>query len=130
MQTYVGKQNWEKFLAIDFHISVAQCERKYTAFASKLLQTQMKSIILNHCNLQQKAFYRLWLFDWYHEIRFQELSAIAVKKCEIRDFMTEGLAQERCLRKSFEWPAQYFSNSSFPPILEEIQPEIEDRFHV
>ena len=66
MQTYVGKQNWEKFLAIDFHISVTQCERKYTAFARKLLQTQTKSIILTNSNLQQKAlFYRLWLFDWY-----------------------------------------------------------------
>ena len=63
---YVGKQNWEKCLAIDFHISVTQCERKYTAFASKLLQTQTNSIILTHCNLQQKAFYyRLWVFDWY-----------------------------------------------------------------
>ena len=54
MQTYVRKQNLKKFLAIDFHNSVAQCERKYTAFASKLLQTQTKSIILTHCNLQQK----------------------------------------------------------------------------
>ena len=64
MQTYVGKQNWKKFLAIDFYSSVTQCERKYTAFASKLLQTQTKSIIFPNCNLQQKAlYYRLWLFD-------------------------------------------------------------------
>ena len=52
---YVGKQNWEKFLVIDFHISVTQCERKYTAFASKLLQTQTKLIIFTNCNLQQTA---------------------------------------------------------------------------
>ena len=31
MQTYVDKQNWEKLIAIDFHISVTKCERKYTA---------------------------------------------------------------------------------------------------
>ena len=62
----IGKQNWEKFLAIDFHISVTKCERKYIAFASKLLQTQTKSITLTNCDLQQKAlYYRLWLFDWY-----------------------------------------------------------------
>ena len=54
MQTYVGKQ---KLLAIDFHISVTQCERKYTASASKLLQIPTKSIILTNCNLQQKALY-------------------------------------------------------------------------
>ena len=60
------KTNWEKFLVIDFHISVTQCKRKCTAFANKLLQTQTKSIIFINCNLQQKAFhYRLWLFDWY-----------------------------------------------------------------
>ena len=40
MQTYVRKQNWEKFHAIDFHISVTKRPRKHTAFASKLLQTQ------------------------------------------------------------------------------------------
>ena len=99
MQTYVGKQNWKKFLAVDFHISVTQWKRKYTAFASKLLQTQTKSIILTQCNLQQKAFYyRLWLFDCYYKIRFQQSSAIAAKKCEIRDFMTEGLVQGRPTR--------------------------------
>ena len=38
-------------------MSVIQCERKYTAFASKLLQTQTKSIIFTNCNLQQTAFY-------------------------------------------------------------------------
>ena len=66
MQTYVGKQNWEEFFAIDFHISITKCERKYTAFASKLLQTLTKSIISTNCNLQQKAlYYRLLLFDWY-----------------------------------------------------------------
>ena len=32
-------------------------------------------------------------------------------------------------RNGFEWPAQYFSKSSVPPILAEMQPEIEDRFH-
>ena len=51
MQTYVGKQNWEKLLAIDFHISVTQCKRKYTKrkytdFASKLLQIPTRSIHL------------------------------------------------------------------------------------
>ena len=45
---------------------VTQCEQKYIAFASKLLQTQTKSIIFTNCNLQKKAlYYRLWLFDWY-----------------------------------------------------------------
>ena len=57
MKTYAGKHNWKKFLAIDFHILVTQCERKYTAFASRLLQTQTKSIILTNYNLQQKALY-------------------------------------------------------------------------
>ena len=89
MQPYVGKQNWEKFLAIDFHISVTQCERKYTAFTSKLFQTQTKSIIFTNCNLQQTAlYYRLWLFNWYYKIHFQQLSEKAAKKCEIRNFMT------------------------------------------
>ena len=36
----------------------------------------------------------------------------------------------RGLRKDFEWHAQYFSKSSVPPILAEIQAEIKDRFHV
>ena len=38
-----------------FHISVTKCERKFTAFASKLLQIPKKSIALTNCNLQQKA---------------------------------------------------------------------------
>ena len=68
---YVGKQKWEKFLAIDFHISVTQCERKYTAFASTLLQNHTKSIIFTNCNVQHTTlYYRLWLFDWYYKIRF------------------------------------------------------------
>ena len=80
-------------------------QKKYTAFASKLLQTQTKSIILTHCNLQQKTFYyRLWLFVWYYKIRFLQSSAIAEKKCEIRDFMTEGLAQG-CPTRGHIWPA-------------------------
>ena len=58
---YVGKQNYEKFLAINFHISVTKCERKYTAFASKLLQTETKSIILTNC--KKALYYKLWLFD-------------------------------------------------------------------
>ena len=92
MQTYVGKQNWVKFLAIDFQISVTQCKRKYTAFGSKLLQTQMKSIIFTNCNLQQTAlYYRLWLFDWCYKIRLAP-SEIAAKKCEIRNFMTERVS--------------------------------------
>ena len=56
MQIYVGKQNWEKLFAIDFHILVTQCERKYTAFASKLLQIPKKSIILTKCNFNRKQF--------------------------------------------------------------------------
>ena len=31
--------------------------------------------------------------------------------------------------KGFEWPAQGFLKSSVPPILAEIQAEIENRFH-
>ena len=62
-QTYVGNQNWEKFLAMDFYISVTQCERKYTAFASKLLQTQTKSIIFLTvtCNRQHFIIDYGWL---------------------------------------------------------------------
>ena len=58
------KTEREKLLVIDFHISVTQCEKKYTAFAHKLLQIPTKSIILTNCNLQQKAlYYRLYMFD-------------------------------------------------------------------
>ena len=56
MQTYVGKQNWKKLLAIDFHISVTKCERKFTAFASKLLQIPTKSMILTNLTCNKKHF--------------------------------------------------------------------------
>ena len=36
---------------ITFHVSLTQCERKYIAFASKILQILTKSIILTNCNL-------------------------------------------------------------------------------
>ena len=40
-----------------FNVSVIQCERRYTTFASKLLQIPTKFIISTNCNLQQKALY-------------------------------------------------------------------------
>ena len=43
---------------------------------------------------------------------------------------TRGARATFSPRKGFEWPAEYFLKSSVPPILAEIQPEIEDRFHV
>ena len=76
------------FLPSIFIISLTKCEKKYTAFASKLLQIPTKSIILTNCNLKQKVLCRLWLFDWYYKIRFSRLCEMAAKKCEVCDFMT------------------------------------------
>ena len=68
---YVGKQNWEKFLAIDFHISVTQCERKYTAFASKLLQTQTKSIIFTSVS---NPGFKIWKPGFKISVSFRNIN--------------------------------------------------------